>query len=136
MRVASLRVFAIPALMCAFASLGCGDSTSASSTGKLSAQVVDASNVGVQGVNADLYKVTDGGAVLWRSGLTSSNGIAVFGASQGGVATGDYFIHLSFVINYQLTTGETNDKPVTVSGGDDIVVTFHVFSKGPGPLGG
>jgi 5-hydroxyisourate hydrolase-like protein (transthyretin family) len=112
--------------------LGCNDSTSASPVGKLSAQVVDANGAGVQGVNADLYKVIEGSSVLWRASLTSSNGIAVFGASDGGVATGDYFIHLSFITNYKLAAGETNDKTVTVNAGDDDVVTFHVVSGAPG----
>ena len=136
MKVTSLRVFAFPALLCALAALACSDATSASAVGKLSAQVVDANNAGVQGVKADLYMVVGGSAILWRSGLTSSNGLAVFGATEGGVVTGDYYIHLSFVTNYHLADGETNDKPVTVNGGDENVVTFHVVPAAPGPPGG
>lgn len=132
MRVISLRVATVPALVCLLALVGCSDSTSASALGKLSAQVVDANNAGVQSVNADLYKVIDGGSILWRSGLTSSNGVAVFGATDGGVVAGDYYIHLSFVTSYRLATGESNDKPVRVSGGDDNVVTFHVVTAAPG----
>jgi uncharacterized protein YfaA (DUF2138 family) len=132
MRVTRLRVTAVPALMCLLASLACNESTSASALGDLSAQVVDANNVGVQSVKADLYKVFEGGAVLWRSGLTSSNGVAVFGAAEGGVVAGDYYIHVSFVTSYRLATGETNDKPVTVAGGDNNVVTFHVVPAAPG----
>ncbi len=132
MRVTRLRVTAVPALMCLLASLACNESTSASALGDLSAQVVDANNVGVQSVMADLYKVFEGGAVLWRSGLTSSNGVAVFGAAEGGVVAGDYYIHVSFVTSYRLATGETNDKPVTVAGGDNNVVTFHVVPAAPG----
>lgn len=132
MRVTSLRVFAIPALLCAFIALACSDSTSASALGKVSAQVIDANNAGIQGVQADLYKVVPGGAVLWRSGLTSTNGVAVFGASEGGVVTGDYYIHVSFITNYRLVAGETNDKPVTISSASDNVVTFHVEAVRPG----
>ena len=136
MRVTGLRFVSIPALLCALTSLACSDSTSASAVGKLSAQVVDANNVGVQGVKADLYKGVVGGAILWRSSLTSSNGLAVFGATEGGVVAGDYYIHLSFVTNFHLADGETNDKTVTVTGGDDNVVTFHVVPAAPGPPGG
>ena len=132
MRVTGLRVSTIPALLCLLASLGCTDTTSASALGDLSAQVIDANNAGVQSVKADLYRIFEGGAVLWRSGLTSSNGVAVFGATEGGVVAGDYYIHLSFVTNYRLATGETNDKPVTVAGGDNNVVTFHVVAVAPG----
>lgn len=132
MKVTSLRVFAIPALLCALASLACSDSTSASALGKVSAQVIDANNAGIQGVQADLYKGVVGGAILWRSGLTSTNGLAVFGATEGGVVAGNYYIHLSFVNNYRLVAGETNDKPITVSSGSDDVVTFHVEAARPG----
>ena len=132
MRVPSLRIFAISALLCAFTALACSDSTSASSIGKVSAQVIDANNTGIQGVQADLYKVVVGGAILWRSGLTSTNGLAVFGAADGGVVSGNYYVHLSFVNNYRLVAGESNDKPVTVSSGSDNVVTFHVEAARPG----
>lgn len=132
MRVTSVRFFAILALLCAFTALACSDSTSASALGKVSAQVIDANNTGIQGVQADLYKIVPGGAVLWRSGLTSTDGVAVFGASDGGVVTGDYYIHLSFVNNYRLVAGETNDKPVTISSGSENVVTFHVEAARPG----
>jgi hypothetical protein len=128
--IVSALVFA-----CTVSSLACSDSTSASPVGKLSAKVVDATGAGVQGVNADLYKVIEGNSVLWRASLTSSSGIAVFGASEGGVGTGDYSIHLSFINNYRLADGETNDKTVTVNGDDDNVVTFHVVSGGPTPRG-
>jgi hypothetical protein len=132
MSLSRLRIVSTLAFACTVSSLACNDSTSVSPVGKLSAQVVDANGAGVQGVNADLYKVIQGSSVLWRASLTSSNGIAVFGASDGGVATGDYFIHLSFITNYKLAAGETNDKTVTVKAGDDDVVTFHVVSGGPG----
>ena len=122
----------LAALVCATTSFSCSDSTSTSALGKVSAQVLDPNNSGVQGVQADLYKLVEGGAILWRASLTSSNGIAVFGAADGGVVTGNYYIHLSFVNNYQLATGETNDKQVAVGKGDDLMVTFHVISKGPG----
>jgi hypothetical protein len=132
MKGTRLRIVAVAAFACVLASLACGDSTAVSAVGKLSAQVVDANNVGIQGANADLYKVIGGGALLWRASSTSSDGIAVFGASEGGVVAGDYYIHVSFITNNQLATGETNDKQVTVKGGDDLVVTFHAVSVGPG----
>ena len=132
MKGTRLRIVAVAAFACVLVSLACGDSTAVSAVGKLSAQVVDANNVGIQGANADLYKVVGGGALLWRASSTSSNGIAVFGASEGGVVAGDYYIHVSFITNNQLATGETNDKQVTVKEGDDLVVTFHAISVGPG----
>ena len=121
---------AILAILCT--SLSCNSATSTSPTGKLSARVLDANNGGIFGVEADLYKVVGGGGLLWRASLTSSNGVAVFGASDGGVVVGDYYIHLTFNSPHLLAPGETNDRPVTVREGDDLVVTFHAVAKAPG----
>ncbi|MGI8402069.1 MAG: hypothetical protein ACR2NS_10795 [Gemmatimonadaceae bacterium] len=111
---------------------GCNSSTGDFALGKLSAHVVDANNAGVSVVKADLYKVLEGGSILWRATVTSSDGVAVFGASDGGVVAGNYYIHLTFTTPYDLAAGETNDRAVTVRGGDDLVVTFHVVAKLPG----
>jgi hypothetical protein len=127
------RVHSVAALALILAALACNSSTTTSPVGGLSAQVVDANNAGVQGVAADLYKVFEGGgSLLWRASSTSSNGIAVFGASDGGVVAGNYYIHLTFISSYALAPGETNDRPVTVTVGDNLVVTFHVVAKVPG----
>lgn len=112
-------------------SLACNSATSTSPLGRLSARVLDTNNAGIFGVDADLYKLVGGGAQLWRASLTSTNGVAVFGASDGGVAVGDYFIRLTFNSNHDLAPGETNDRPVTVREGDDLVVTFRAVPRGP-----
>lgn len=132
MKRTRLRIVAVVAVACVLSSLACGNSTAVSAIGKLSAKVVDANNVGVQGASADLYRLIGGGALLWRASSTSSDGVAVFGANEGGVVAGDYYIHVSFISNKQLAPGETNDKQVTVKEGDDLVVTFHAVSVGPG----
>lgn len=111
---------------------GCNSTTGDFAVGNLSAHVVDANNVGVSAVRADLYKVMQGGSVLWRASLTNSDGVAVFGATDGGVVAGDYFIHLTFTTPFDLAAGETNDRPVTVHEADNLVVTFHVVGRGPG----
>jgi hypothetical protein len=126
------HVHRIAALAMILGALGCNSSTTTYALGNLSAQVVDANNAGVQGVAADLYRVLAGGSLLWRASSTSSNGVAVFGASDGGVVAGDYYIHLTFPSAYAFAAGETNDRPVTVKEGDNLVVTFHVVPKGPG----
>lgn len=111
--------------------LACNDTTSASSTGTIEVKVVDPNGTGVQTVNVDVYKVLPEGPIAWRAGSTNSNGMAFFGVDDGGIVAGDYYVHLSFVTGYQLAAGETNDKPVTVQGGDNVSVTFHVVSSGP-----
>lgn len=132
MRVLCPGIASVVAFAVVVGSLGCNDATANYPLGKLSVQVLDASNNGIQGVAADLYKVVDGGAILWRASSTNSNGIAVFGASDGGVITGDYYIHISFSSLHQLAPGETNDRPVTVNEGDDLTVTFHAVANPPG----
>lgn len=130
MRVSRLLI--VTAFAGVFPILACSDSTSATPVGKVSVQVVDPNNAGVQLVNVDLYKALSGGGVIWRASRTSSDGMAIFGESGGGIEAGDYYIHVSFITNYQLAPGETNDKPVTVQGGDNVGVIFHVVTVGPG----
>jgi hypothetical protein len=111
--------------------MGC-DLTTTTATyplGRLSAQVVDANNAGVQGELLDLYKVEAGTPILWRASITGSNGIGQFGASEAGVIAGEYFIRVRFTTQHELAPGESNDRPVTVNEGDDIVVTFRVVPK-------
>ena len=127
----SLSPFGIVGLSAVFGLLACNDVAATVPVGKLSVQVVDANNGGIQGVAADLYRVVDGETILWRAGSTNSNGIAVFGESEGGVLAGDYTIHITFSTFHQLAPGETNDRPVTVNGGDDLTVTFHAVPKSP-----
>ena len=125
------RLLLAVALAAGSASLACNDSTATTPVGRVSVQVLDANGAGVQLASVDLYKVFGTDALLWRAARTSSDGIAVFGENDGGIAEGDYIVHVSFVTNFHLAPGETNDKPVTVVGGDDLVVTFHAESSGP-----
>jgi hypothetical protein len=73
--------------------------------------------------------MTPSGKVYWRASSTSSDGIAIFGAKDGGVIEGDYVIHVSFTTRNDLAPGETNDRPVTVKAGDDTVITFRVVAS-------
>lgn len=108
--------------------VGCSDAITAP-LGRLTAKVVDANNAGVQGILLDLYKVEGGRSILWRASITSSDGTGEFGQSNGGVLAGDYFIRVKFVTQHQLAPGESNDRPVTVNEGDNIVLTFRVVPK-------
>lgn len=129
MRVSRLLIVA--ALAVVSAPLACSDSTSATPVGKLSVQVADANGTGVQSAGVDLYKAFGADFILWRAARTSSNGIAVFGETDG-IPEGDYLVHVSFITNFTLAPGEANDKQVSVRGGDDLVVTFHAVAVGPG----
>jgi hypothetical protein len=97
--------------------------------GNLSVQVLNQSNAGVQGALLDLYKLEGGASIAWRATATNSDGIGVFGARDGGVIEGDYFIRLILTPAFELAPGESNDRPVTVREGDDITVTFRVMPR-------
>jgi hypothetical protein len=125
------RLLVVAAFAVISAPLACSDSTSASPVGTVSVQVVDPNGGGVSLVAVDLYKVVGTETSLWRAAYTGSNGIALLGGTDGGIVEGSYLVHVSFVTNFHLADGETNDKPVTVHGGDELVVTFHAVSTVP-----
>jgi 5-hydroxyisourate hydrolase-like protein (transthyretin family) len=122
------RFLTVAAFAAVLMSLACNDTTS-TAVSTITVHVLDANNAGVPLVNVDLYKVLNGGGLLWRASRTSSDGIAIFG---DGIEAGDYYVHVSFIANYHLTAGETNDRPVTVQGGDNVAVTFQVETADPG----
>lgn len=103
--------------------------------GKLSVRVVDENNAPVRGGAVDLYRVTPSGKTYWRGSYTSSDGVAVLGAKNGGVIAGDYIIHVSFIDWRDLARGEANDRPVTIKKGDNVVVTFRTVRRRPIRLG-
>lgn len=100
--------------------------------GNLSARVIDDNNAGVQGALLDLYKIEGGFPIHWRATASSADGTGVFGESDGGVIEGQYFIRVRFTTPHALAAGESNDRPVTVREGEDIVVTFRVVPQQPG----
>lgn len=100
--------------------------------GNLSVRVLDANNAGVQGALLDLYKIENGFPIHWRATSSSTDGTAVFGESDGGVIEGQYFVRVRFTTAHELAPGESNDRPVTVREGDDIVITFRVVPQAPG----
>lgn len=131
MRIIRSRIGSLVALSILFTIFGCRQSTANYPVAKLAAKVMDENNAPVRGGAADLYRVTPTGNVYWRASSTSIDGIAVFGAKDGGVIPGDYFIHVSFIDFRDLAAGETNDRPVTVKEGDDTVVTFRTVTRHP-----
>ena len=97
---------------------------------KLSARVVDDHNEPVSGVAADLFKVTPSGLVYWRASRTSANGIARFGNADGVIA-GDYIVRIGLMPWLKLGAGESNDRAVKLTAGNDVVETFRVASRRP-----
>jgi len=130
MRFPSIAIVAM--VVAAATAAGCGDATSAVPVGTVSVQVIDQDNAPVPLVNVDLYKVVEGGALLWRARRTDSEGATVFGVDDGGIEAGDYYVRISFVTGYQLASNETNDKPATVKDGENVSLTFHVTRVSPG----
>lgn len=125
-----IRLLSLVAFGLVLGSSGC-DLTESYPLGKLSVRVIDANNAGVQGALLDLYKIENGAPIHWRAAASTSDGTAVFGERDGGVIEGEYFIRVRFTTAHELAEGESNDRPVTVREGDDIVVTFHVVQQTP-----
>lgn len=125
-----VRLLSLVAFGLTLGSSGC-DLTESYPLGKLSVRVIDANNAGVQGALLDLYKIENGTPIYWRATATSSDGTAEFGASDGGVIEGVYFIRVRFTTAHGLAEGEINDRPVIVREGDEIVVTFRVVPETP-----
>jgi hypothetical protein len=99
--------------------------------GRLSVRVIDASGAPVGLVAADLFKMGPSGKVYWRASRTDGGGVAVFGAKDGGVIEGDYLVHIGLMPWQKLAPGETNDRPVRLKKGDDIVLTFRLVPRLP-----
>lgn len=97
--------------------------------GRLSVEVLNQNDVGVQGILVDLYKVEGNQSTYWRASATGSDGVGVFGERDGGVIAGDYFIRVIMTPSYELAPGQSNDRAVTVLEGDDLVVTFRVVPR-------
>ena len=132
------RLFVIAAFTCAIASVACNTSTSPTPPGKLTVHVTKTDNTGVALAHVDLYKIVQGSATLWRAAYSSSNGTAIFGAANDPLEAGSYYVRVSFTNNFQLVSGETNDKTVTLVSGQDVEMTFHAEAVGltpppPGP---
>jgi hypothetical protein len=123
----SARQFRILPALLLVCFVGCSDATAP--LGRLTVKDIDANDAGVQGIFLDLYKLEAGRTILWRTGITGSDGTAEMGAGEGGIVAGDYLVHVRFVTQHQLAPGESNDRRVTVNEGDNIVVTFRVVPK-------
>jgi len=130
-RIAARRAALLAFAMATFA--GCSEST-AIELGNAIVTVVDANDAPVAGFPVTLIRASDG--TPWRALYTGTNGSGEFGAADGGVLPGSYLVHADLhLVPYTLAAGETNDKPITVVGGQASVVTFSVIRGGGGGSG-
>ncbi len=126
------RFLVLPVLALVLGVSGC-NVTETYPVGSLSAEVLNDNSVGVQGVRLDLYKVEGAVSTHWRQAVTGEDGIGVFGAADGGVAAGIYYIRVTTTPTMELAPGESNDRPVVLGEGDEIRVTFRVIPRAPPP---
>jgi hypothetical protein len=104
---------------------GCNLDVAMYSTGRLQIQVEDITGAPVPNIKADLLledKIT-----VWRSTTTGADGKAEFDAAAGGVAIRGYYVRLILTPDWNMATGEPNDKAVIPNGGSVIVVQFHIM---------
>jgi hypothetical protein len=94
------------------------------STGRLQILVEDTSGNPVPNIKADL--LLDDKITVWRTTTTGTDGRAEFDSEAGGVAIQGYFIRLILTPDWNMATGEPNDKAVIPNGGSIIVVHFTI----------
>jgi hypothetical protein len=114
------------ALLLLFAS-GCSSYSTPTQTyvlGRIQVAVTDTAGAAVPQLSVNLTLTNKS---IWRASLTSSDGKAEFGASEGGVIIQNYLVHLILTGQYVLAPNETNDKPVTPIENQLIVVQFEVM---------
>jgi hypothetical protein len=99
--------------------------------GRVQVLVTDSLGVGLSGVSVDLT-LTDK-LTIWRATLTTTDGTAEFAASEGGVLVQNYLVHVILPIQYSLSTGDTNDKPVTPVANETVIVKFKLAKTGLTP---
>ena len=95
------------------------------STGRLQIQVEDDAGAPVANIKADLLledKIT-----VWRSTTTGADGKGEFDAQAGGVEIRGYYVRLILTPDWNMATGEPNDKAVIPNGGSVIVVRFRIM---------
>jgi hypothetical protein len=111
---------------------GCTDTTDTGGTslGRIIVRASDQNNAGVPDLMVDLRLAN--GQTIWRTARTGADGTAEFGASEGGVLLQNYIVRIRLTLQWQLATGESNDKPVTPVAGQTVTVEFKVAPSSTG----
>ena len=134
MRPSLFKKLSVAALIVA-AGAGCTDfSTTPASLGRVVVTVTDQNNAPVPQMVVDLMlpdRIT-----VWRSIRTSTDGTGEFGKPDGGVKSQIYIVRIILSGQYDLASGETNDKPLTVVIGQTHEVKFRLVKGGVGGLPG
>ena len=95
------------------------------STGRLQILVEDTAGDPVPNVKADL--LLDDRITVWRSTTTGADGKAEFDAEAGGVEIRGYYVRLILTPDWNMATGEPNDKAVIPNGGSVLVVRVRIM---------
>jgi len=99
--------------------------------GRVIVTIKDNNNAPVSGILVDLF-VTSNTLSPWAAATTGVSGTAEFGASAGGVKPQNYVVRVISLTTYELATGETNNKPVTVVANQTATVNFTLQKR---PIG-
>jgi len=113
---------------------GCssGSSTEPDEVGRVVVTIKDDSNVPVSGILVYLF-VAGSTATPWAATTTGADGSGEFSASLGGVKAQSYVVRVITLTNYNLATGESNNKPITVTANQTSTVSFTLTKKVVGP---
>jgi len=109
---------------------GCssGSSSEPDQIGRVTVTVKDDANTPLSGILVNLY-VSGSTATPWAATTTGANGTGEFSPDAGGVKAQSYIARVMTLTNYNLATGETNNKPVTVVVGQTATVTFTLTKR-------
>lgn len=110
---------------------GCTDTidTPDEPLGRVVVNIKDNNNNPVSGILVDLF-ITSNTFSPWSAATTNASGTAEFSAGAGGVKPQPYIVRVVTLTAYELATGETNNKPVTVVADQTATVSF-TLSKRP-----
>lgn len=100
-------------------------------SGRLQVLVEDTNGDPVPNIRADL--LLDDKITVWRTTTTGADGRAEFDASAGGVVIQGYYVRLILTPDWNMASGEPNDKAVIPSGGAVLVVRFRIARVAPVP---
>ena len=114
---------------------GCSSGSSTTEPAELGRVVVtikDENNVPVSGILVYLF-VAGSTSTPWAATTTAADGSGEFSASLGGVKAQSYVVRVITLTNYNLATGESNNKPITVTANQTSTVSFTLAKKVVGP---
>lgn len=122
------RAVCLVIAVAAVAGCSSGSSNEPDQLGRVIVTVKDDANTPLSGILVNLY-ASGNTSSPWAATTTGANGSAEFSADAGGVKAQSYIARVMSLTAYNLATGETNNKPVTVTVGQTATVSFTLTKR-------